>query len=97
MADFKPTHPGEILLAEFMEPMGITQYALARAIDVPLTRINQIVHGHRNITADTALRLSQAFGLSESFWLNIQARYDLDMARVELGDKLEKVHKITAD
>ncbi|MBS4729707.1 HigA family addiction module antidote protein [Mycobacterium sp. SM1] len=96
MADFLPTHPGEILLREFMEPLGISQYALAKAIGVPLPRINQIVHGQRSITADTGLRLSRAFGLTDAFWVNMQARYDLDLARVELGDELEHIHKVAA-
>ncbi|MCB0926930.1 MAG: HigA family addiction module antitoxin [Mycolicibacterium insubricum] len=94
MVDFLPTHPGELLLREFMEPLGITQYALAKAIGVPLPRINQIVHGRRSITADTALRLSRALGLSDAFWVNVQSRYDLDMARVQLGDKLDQIEKI---
>jgi addiction module HigA family antidote len=94
MADFLPTHPGEILLHEFMEPLGISQYALAKAIGVPLPRINQIVHRRRAITADTALRLSRAFGLSDAFWVNMQSRYDLDMARVQLGDELDQVRQI---
>jgi addiction module HigA family antidote len=96
MTDFFPTHPGEILLHEFMEPMGITQYALAKAIGVPQTRVGQIVHGRRGITADTALRLARALGLSDAFWVNMQSRYDLDMARVELGEKLRQIHKIPA-
>ena len=94
MVDFLPTHPGELLLREFMEPLGITQYALAKAIGVPLPRINQIVHGRRSITADTALRLSRALGLSDAFWVNVQSRYDLDMARVQLGDNLDQIEKI---
>lgn len=81
MVDFLPTHPGEILFTEFMEPSGITECALAKAIDVPQTRIGDIVHGRRPISADTALRLSRAFGLSEGYWINLQSRYDLDMAR----------------
>jgi addiction module HigA family antidote len=96
MTDFLPTHPGEILLHEFMEPMGITQYALAKAIGVPQTRVSQIVRGRRGITADTALRLSRALGLSDAFWVNMQSRYDLDIARVELGEKLRHIHKISA-
>jgi len=94
MADFMPTHPGEILRTEFMEPMGISQYRLAKVLDVPLPRINAIVHGRRAITADTALRLSRAFGLSDMFWLNIQSRYDADMAKLSLGDQLSHIHKI---
>jgi antitoxin HigA-1 len=94
MADFMPTHPGVILLTEFMEPLGVTQYRLAKAIDVPLPRVHEIVHGRRAITADTGLRLSRAFGLSDMFWINMQARYDADMARVGLGDQLSQIESI---
>ncbi|ORW10113.1 HigA family addiction module antitoxin [Mycobacterium kyorinense] len=94
MPDFMPTHPGVILLTEFMEPLGVTQYRLAKAIDVPLPRIHEIVHGRRAITADTGLRLSRAFGLSDMFWINMQARYDADMARVGLGDQLSQIESI---
>ena len=84
-----PIHPGEILLEEFLKPLGISQYRLARAIDVPPRRINEIVHGKRGISTDTALRLSRALGTSDRFWLNLQTRYDLDAAlaahEVELG------------
>lgn len=76
-----PVHPGEVLLEEFLEPMGISQYRLAKDIDVAPGRINQIVHGRRAITANTALRLSHYFGTSARFWLNLQTGYDLDMAR----------------
>ncbi len=85
-----PVHPGEILLKEFMEPMGITQYRLAKDINVPARRINEIVHGKRAITANTALRLSRYFGTSEQFWMNLQMRYDLELEKDLLGDKLEK-------
>jgi addiction module HigA family antidote len=81
MADFAPTHPGEILLTEFLEPMGISQYRIAKAIDVPPRRINEIVHGKRGITADTGLRLSRALGLSDMFFVNMQAHYDAEIAR----------------
>ncbi|GAT04460.1 HigA family addiction module antitoxin [Mycolicibacterium fortuitum] len=80
MADFKPTHPGEILETEFLEPMGISAYDLAETIDVPQSRISAIIHGRRSISADTGLRLAKAFGLSDMFWINMQARYDADMA-----------------
>jgi addiction module HigA family antidote len=96
MVDFRPTHPGEILLHEFMEPLGITKYALAKATGVPQTRIGEIVRGRRSITADTALRLSKALGLTDIFWVNLQARYDLDVARVALGDQLDHVHRVAA-
>ena len=75
----EPIHPGEILLEEFLEPLGISQYRLAVTIGVPPRRINEIVHGKRGITPDTALRLSRALGTSERFWLNLQNRYDLDV------------------
>ena len=84
-----PIHPGEILMEEFLRPMEISQYRLARSISVPPRRINEIVHGKRNITADTALRLSRFFGTSERFWLNLQMRYDLEMEKDRLGDRLE--------
>jgi addiction module HigA family antidote len=84
-----PIHPGEILLKEFMEPMGITQYRLAKDINVAARRINEIVHGKRAITANTALRLSRYFGTSEPFWMNLQMRYDLELEKDLLGDKLE--------
>ena len=76
-----PVHHGEILLAEFLEPLGLSQYQLAKSIAVPARRINEIVHGKRRISADTALRLSRFFGTSERFWMNLQARYDLESRR----------------
>lgn len=82
-------HPGEILMQEFLEPMGISQYRLAKDIAVPPRRINEIVHGKRAISADTALRLSRFFGLSEMFWINLQARHDLEIAKDKLADRLE--------
>src|SRR3990170_241478 len=85
-----PIHPGEILLEEFLRPIGVTQYRLARDINVDPRRINEIVLGKRAITADTALRLSRYFGTSERFWMNLQARYDLELQRHELGHRLEK-------
>ncbi len=85
-----PVHPGEILLAEFLESMKISQYRLAKDIHVPPRRINEIVHGKRGVTADTALRLGRYFGTSERFWLNLQAQYDLDVERDRLGDRLER-------
>ena len=87
-----PIHPGEILLEEFLEPMEISQYHLAKSIRVPPRRINEIVHGKRSITADTALRLSRFFGTSERFWLNLQTRYDLELEKDRLGDQLEAIH-----
>ncbi len=85
-----PVHPGEILLEEFLEPMSISQYRLAKDISVPPRRINEIVHGLRGITADTALRLARYFGSSERFWLNLQTRYDLEVEKDRLGNRLEK-------
>mgnify|MGYP000491207015 CR=1 FL=1 len=85
-----PVHPGEILLAEFLEPIGITQYRLAKDISVPPRRINEIVHGLRGITADTALRLARYFGSSERFWLNLQTRYDLEVEKDRLGNRLDE-------
>lgn len=85
-----PIHPGEILLEEFLRPMGLSQYRIAKDIGVPPRRINEIVHGNRAISADSALRLSRYFGTSERFWLNLQTRYDLEVERDRLGDRLEK-------
>jgi addiction module HigA family antidote len=84
-----PVHPGEVLLDEFLEPMGISQYRLAKDISVPPRRINEIVHGKRSVTADTALRLARYFGTSARFWLNLQTSFDLDVASDRLGGRLE--------
>jgi addiction module HigA family antidote len=84
-----PVHPGEVLLEEFLEPLGVSQYRLAKDISVPPRRITEIVHGTRSVTADTALRLARYFGTSERFWLNLQAGYDLDIERDRLGKRLE--------
>ena len=83
-----PIHPGEILLAEFLAPMGLSQYRLAKDISVPPRRINEIVHGKRGITADTALRLARYFGTSEHFWMNLQTRYDLEVQKERLKGRL---------
>ncbi len=96
MASIESIHPGEILLTEFLEPMGISQYRLAKDLDVPQTRIVDIVKGRRSITADTALRLAKYFGMSDSFWMNLQAHYDLDVERDRLADDLEKVSVYSA-
>jgi len=93
---FAPVHPGEILLEEFLKPLGISQYKLAKDISVPPRRINEIVHGKRAISADTALRLSRCFGSSERFWLNLQARYDIEVERDRLEGRLENEVKILA-
>ena len=84
-----PVHPGEVLLEEFLVPMEISQYRLAKDISVPPRRINEIVHGKRGVSADTALRLSRYFGTSERFWLNLQTGFDLEVERDRLGDRLE--------
>ena len=84
-----PIHPGEILLEEFLDPMEITQYRIAKDISVPARRINEIVHGKRRISADTALRLSKYFGTTERFWLNLQTRYDLEVEKDRLGSRLD--------
>lgn len=86
----KPTHPGEVLLEDFLKPMGISQYRLAKDINVHPRRINEIVHGNRAVTADTALRLSRYFGTSAELWLNLQSHYDLEFTRIKLKDKLIK-------
>jgi len=85
-----PIHPGEILMEEFLELLGISQYRLAKDISVPPRRINEIVHGLRSITADTALRLARYFGTSERFWLNLQMRYDLEREKDRLGRRLDR-------
>ena len=83
-----PIHPGEVLPADFLEPLDVSQYRLAHSISVPPRRINEIVHGKRGVTADTALRLARFFGTSAQFWLNLQARYDLESERDRLGARL---------
>ena len=90
MSKMKPIHPGEILLEEFLNPMEITQYRLAKDINVPARRINEIVHGKRALSANTALRLAKYFGMSAEFWLNLQSRYDLEVETDHLGSKLDK-------
>lgn len=85
-----PVHPGEILLEEFLQEMGISQYRLAKDIRVHPRRINEIVHGKRAISADTALRLARYFGTTERFWLNLQTHYDLEVEKDRLGDRLKK-------
>ena len=88
-------HPGEILMEEFLEPMGVSQYRLAKDISVPPRRINEIVPGKRSITADTALRLGRFFSMSPQFWLNLQTRYDLEVTEDLLEDRLnDEVHAL---
>ena len=85
-----PIHPGEVLMEEFLKPMEISQYRLAKATSVPARRINEIVHGKRSITVDTALRLSRYFGMSDRFWMNLQSRYDIEREKDRLGSRLEE-------
>ena len=85
-----PIHPGEILLEEFLKPFGLSQYRLAKDISVPPRRINEIVLGKRSISPNTALRLSRYFGLSDRFWINLQARYDLEVEKDKLAGRLER-------
>lgn len=92
-----PIHPGEVLLEDFLGPMGLSQYRLAKGISVPPRRINEIVKGKRGITADTALRLGRFFGMSERFWLNLQNRYDLEKERDRLGDALATEVEVLAN
>jgi addiction module HigA family antidote len=87
----QPIHPGEVLLADFLEPLGVTQHHLAVSIRVPPRRINEIVHGKRRISADTALRLARYFGTSDRFWINLQSRYDLEIERDQIGDALDAI------
>ena len=91
-----PVHPGEILLEEFLGPLGVSQYRLAKAVGVPARRINEIVHGQRRISADTALRLARYFGTSERFWINLQARYDLEVEKDRLGGALDDIQPLSA-
>lgn len=92
----QPIHPGEVLLADFLEPLGVTQHRLAVSIGVPPRRINEIVHGKRRITADTALRLARYFGTSDRFWINLQSRYDLEIERDAIGDALQAITPLAA-
>ena len=91
-----PIHPGEILHEEFLAPLGLSQYRLAKETSVPPRRINEIVRGERAVTADTALRLARYFGTSERFWLNLQVRYDLEVEKDRLGNRLQRNVKVRA-
>ena len=93
-AKLAPVHPGEVLLADFLEPLALSQYRLAHDVSVPPRRINEIVHGTRAITADTALRLARYFGTTDRFWLNLQARFDLETQRDALGPRLAREVRI---
>ena len=94
--ELEPIHPGEILLEEFLNPMDISQYRLAKDISVDPRRINEIVHGKRAISADTALRLGHFFGMSPQFWLNLQSHYDLELLDMQSGDKIQNEVKVLA-
>ena len=91
-----PVHPGEILSEEFLRPLGISQYRLAKDVSVPPRRINEIVRGSLAITADTALRLARFFGTSDRFWMNLQTRYDLEREKDRLGDRLKREIRVLA-
>ena len=91
-----PTHPGVILREEFLDPMGITDYKLAQALSVPQTRISAITHGKRRISADTGLRLSRYFGMSEGFWTGLQADYERELAKDKLGDELDAISPLVS-
>ena len=92
-----PVHPGEVLLEEFLQPYGISQYRLAKDLNVHPRRINQIVHGKRAVTADTALRLARHFGTSDAFWLNLQTAYDLEVEKDRMGDRLDREVRVLAN
>ena len=96
MAKLPNIHPGEVLFEEFLKPMGISQNKIARSIGVSPRRINEIVQGKRAVTADTALRLAKFFGVSESFWMGLQADYDLENVRKELGKRLDRIRNHAA-
>ena len=89
-----PVHPGEVLLEDFMKPLGLSQYRLAQELHVPALRISQIVHGKRAVTADTALRLARYFGTSANVWMRLQARYDLEVAEAELAERVKREVKV---
>lgn len=89
MPDFPPTHPGEVLREDFLRPIGLSQYALAKAIGVPQIRVSEIVNGKRAVTPDTALRLARYFGTSAEFWIGMQATYDLETTRDRVGAQIE--------
>ena len=96
MAKLKPIHPGEILAKEFLDPMAVTQYRLTTDIGVPPRRINEIVHGLRGVTADTALRLGHYFGTSPQFWMNLQGRFDLQVEEDRIGAKVRRLKALKA-
>ena len=92
-----PIHPGEVLLEDFMKPLGLSQYRVAKDIGVPALRISRIVNGKRTVTADTAMRLARYFGTSPDVWLRLQARYDLEVAQREYGDRIDREVKVLAN
>ena len=94
MAKLPPVHPGEVLLEDFMKPLGLSQYRVAKDIGVPALRISQIIRGQRSITADTALRLARYFGTSAAVWLRLQARYDLEVAEAKLAQRINREVKV---
>ena len=96
MKKMEPIHPGVVLMEEFLKPMGITQYRLAKDIHVAALRINEIVHGKRSVSADTALRLARYFGMSPQFWLNLQGSYDLETEKDRIGTRLDKEVRVLA-
>ncbi|SRR5712691_10268666 len=96
MSVMSPIHPGEVLLQEYLEPFGISQHRLAVAVGVPPRRINEIVHGKRRISADTALRLARYFGTTERFWLNLQSRYDLEVERDRIASTLAEIQPLAS-
>ncbi len=94
MKKLPPIHPGEVLLEDFMKPLGLSQYRVAKDIGVPPLRINQIVHGKRSITADTAMRVARYFGTSAAVWLRLQARYDLEVAEAKMAKRIKREVKV---
>ncbi len=94
MTKIAPIEPGEVLFEEFLEPLGVTQHRLAVSIRVPPRRINEIVHGKRRISADTALRLGRFFGTTDRFWLNLQTRFDLEVEKDNLGSRLDEIQPL---
>ncbi len=94
MEKLSPVHPGEVLLEDFMKPLGLSQYRVAKDIGVPTLRISQIVRGQRSITADTALRLARYFGTSAAVWLRLQVRYDLEMAEAKIAKRINREVKV---
>ncbi|MEO8480424.1 MAG: HigA family addiction module antitoxin [Gemmatimonadota bacterium] len=94
MANIVPIHPGEVLMEEFLDPLAVTQHRLAVSIGVPPRRINEIVHGKRRITANTALRLARYFGTTDRFWLNLQTRYDLEIEKDHLDGAIEAIQPL---